>query len=64
MFLTMDLKKLYEFTAIPRFMLQLILKKRGRQSKRRKSSFILLIIQNSIFLTRNLKELYEFTAIP
>ena len=54
----------YEFTVIPRFTLQLVPKKRPRKLKRRKSNFILLILQSSMFLTRNLKKLYEFTVIP
>ena len=39
-------------------------KKRRRILKLRKSNFILLILQSSMFLTRNLKKLYEFTVIP
>ena len=39
-------------------------KKRRCKSQGRKSNFILLILQSSIFLTRHLKKLYEFTDIP
>ena len=64
MFLTRNLKKLNEFTVIPRFTLQLVPEKRPRKLIRRKSNFILLILQSSMFLTRNLKMLYELTVIP
>ena len=46
-------------TVIPRFMSQLVSNK-----WRRKSNFILLILQSSMLLIRNLKKLNEFTVIP
>ena len=48
----------------PSIYIAVVFKKRPRKLKRRKSNFILLILQSSMFLTRNLKKLNKFTVIP
>ena len=70
MFLTWNFKKLYEFTVIPRYKSQLVGTNLSiyfaidSKKTTRKSFFILLVLQSSMFLTWNVKKLYEFTVIP